>query len=138
MAYGILCPCLPACAAAGTGCREELSYHNFSEGVASTESRARKRLGKCRVRGLLICSPETADTGTKSADVCGGGGGGGGKGGAVSPIGGGEFAVLQLQCHHTQMLFLQLRKILGLLIALARGGGGGGGGSGTGAFPYNP
>ena len=49
----------------------------------------------------------------------------------MSPIGGGEFAVLQLQCHHTQMLFLQLRKILGLLIALARGGGGGGGGSGS-------
>ena len=65
--------------------------HNFSEGVSSTEARAKKRVSRCHCRGIIQLGPSL------------------------------ECVVLTFQSLEDGFLYNQLRKIVGLLVAVARG-----------------
>ena len=67
------------------------AYHNFSEGVSSTEARAKKRVSRFYCRGIVELAP------------------------------GLECVVLTFQSLEDGFLYKQLRKIVGLLVAVARG-----------------
>jgi tRNA U38,U39,U40 pseudouridine synthase TruA len=67
------------------------AYHNFSEGVSSTEARAKKRVSRCHCRGIVQLGPSL------------------------------ECVVLTFQALEDGFLYNQLRKMVGLLVAVARG-----------------
>eukprot|EP01043_Picozoa_sp_COSAG02_P078925 COSAG02_NODE_18013_length_966_cov_0.940023_1_plen_302_part_10 len=67
------------------------AYHNFSEGVSSTEARAKKRVSRFYCRGIVQLAPNL------------------------------ECVVLTFQALEDGFLYNQLRKIVGLLVTVARG-----------------